>query len=156
MTRAEFSTRMPEYWDFREQASDGTPAPVLELPDDLEEAESIGLIYDEVLGLVMLAEYAVVKAVFEDPALVRDLPHRQRMRSYLKDDTVPAAVIRRLADRDPAKASQVFRHLLNQPGFSWETDGDALLRRHKQAHLDKPPLPSITPLSDRLVKYARS
>lgn len=168
MTGAEYSKRMPEYWDFRiskaretarqrgaSQASLDAPAPEYELSDALCAAESVGLVYDEVEGLLLLDGFATVKAVFDDPALIRDRTHRNRVSSYLKDDSIPPAVFRRLADRDPTKADQVFRRLLNKPRFSWERDGESLLRRNKRAHFERPAYPSIIPASERLTTYLR-
>ncbi len=58
--------------------------------------------------------------------------------------------LRRLAARDPDRASRVFQQVLRQRDFSWERDGEALLRRYKASYFDQPVLPSVTPLSDRL------
>ena len=44
----------------------------------------------------------------------------------------------------------LFRHLLDKPGFSWERDGEALLRRHKPWCFEANPLPPVTPLSSEL------
>ena len=45
--------------------------------------------------------------------------------------TLDALPFRRLAGADTGRASQLFQHLLKKPGFSWERDGEALLRKHK-------------------------
>ncbi|WP_329787404.1 hypothetical protein V1227_21635 [Lentzea sp. DG1S-22] len=164
MTGAEYAERMPEYWDFRiakaqetarMRAANHAPAPEYELSNALCAAKSVGVVYYEVEGLLLLDGYATVKAVFDDPALIRDRTHRNRVSLYLKDDSIPPAVFRRLADRDPSKADQVFRHLLNKPRFSWERDGEPLLRRTKRAHFERPAYPSVTPASERLTTYLR-
>jgi hypothetical protein len=41
---------------------------------------------------------------------------------------------------------------LKQPGFLWERDGEALLRRFKARYFEWPALPSITPLSQPLAR----
>ena len=57
----------------------------------------------------------------------------------------PAAVY------DPAKASAVFARLLKRKrGFSWETDGEQLLRQHKPSYFDGTLLPRTVPLSEPL------
>lgn len=167
MTGAEFARRMPEYWDFRmnkarENARErGTSpaaldtAPAFALPEALCAAESVGVVYDEVEGLLLLEEFATIKAVFDDPALIQDRTHRRWVSTYLKDDSIPPVVFRRLAERDRAKAGQVFGKLLNKPGFSWERNGESLLRRHKRDHFERPTYPSITPASERLTEYLR-
>jgi hypothetical protein len=57
----------------------------------------------------------------------------------------------RLAVRDPAKASAVFARLLKRKrGFSWETDGEQLLRQHKPSYFDGTLLPRTVSLSEPL------
>ena len=134
---------------------DSAPAPTTELSDDLREAETVGLIYDEVEGLTFLAEFGTVQAAFADPALVRRRPYRQAVQQYLKDDSVSPLPFRRLAAADPDRAGEVFRHLLNRPRFRWDRDGEPLLRRYKPAFFDTPPLPSVIPVSDRAAGHLR-
>jgi len=43
----------------------------------------------------------------------------------------------------------LFRYL-DKPGFSWERDGGALLRKHKPWCFGAEPLPAVTPLSSEL------
>lgn len=93
-------------------------APVMELPVELVESETVAFIYDEVDGLGFYAEYGSVEAVFADPDLVRELWHRERLLGYLHDDSIEPSVIRRLADRDPGKASEAFRKALKNHGSS--------------------------------------
>jgi hypothetical protein len=65
-------------------------------------------------------------------------------------DTSPEP-LRRLASRDPAKASKVFARLLKRTrGFSWAVDGEELLRRSKPDYFDGPTLPRTVPLSGLL------
>jgi hypothetical protein len=46
-------------------------------------------------------------------------------------------VKRRLAARDPPRPSTVFARLLKRKrGFTWETDGEQLLRRYKPSYFD--------------------
>ena len=68
--------------------------------------------------------------------------------TYLQDQSVSPLPFRRLAERDPARASEVFQRVLKQPGFSWERDGDALLRQHKAEFFARPVLPSTVPLAE--------
>ncbi len=76
------------------------------------------------------------------------------MLSYLHDDSVEPMVLRRLADRDPDKASVLFRRLLKRPRFDWTRDGEELLRAAKAAHFVRVPRPRVSPLSERLAAYA--
>lgn len=137
----------------RKQQSTPPPAVRLDLNPNLLDAETVAVIYDEVEGMSLYAEFGLVEAVFADPALLRDRRHRQRVLEYLDDDSVSPLPFRRLAEHDPDKASTVFAKLLRRPGFDWRRDGDALMRRRKAAYFDKPVLPSVTPLGERLVAY---
>ena len=135
---------------------DGSAAPVAELPPELVAAETVALIYDEEDGLGFYADFGLVEAAFENPDLVRRRRYREMVLSYLHDDSVEPMVLRRLADRDPDKASTVFRRVLKRPRFAWATDGEALLRTCKPDYFDRPRLPQVAPLSDRLATYATS
>lgn len=127
--------------------------PDLDPSSDVYDSKTVGIMYPETEGLFMFSDYADVEAAFADPELIRDKLHRSSVRTYLKDDWVPPVLFNRLADRDPAKASRVFQLLLNSPEFTWEADGEALLRRHKPHHFAEDWLPAIIPLSRRLRKY---
>lgn len=120
---------------------------------ELSESETVGVIYDEVDGLNFYAEFGLVEAVFTDPTLLRGRLYRQRLLDYLDDDSVSPLPFRRLADRDPHRASVLFRKLLRRPDFDWSRDGENLLRERKGAYFDRPPRPSISPISERLAPY---
>lgn len=133
------------------------PAPLeFPWPDDFVAAESIGMISDELEGLTFLMNFGVVEQTFANPELAADRRHRNAVNNYLKDESIAPLVFRRLAQRDPEHASQVFQRVLKQPRFSWERDGEALLRKHKASFFEHPPLPSIMPVSDRLSRAARA
>ena len=87
-----------------------------------------------------------------DPGLAADSGHRQAVLGYLEADSISVLPFRRLAGADTARASQLFQHLLKKPGFSWERDGEALLRKHKPWCFGAKPHPPVTPLSTELAK----
>jgi hypothetical protein len=126
--------------------------PAFSVPDDLASAPTVALAYDETEGLMFLANFALVREAFENPGLAADSEHRQAVLGYLKDDSISALPFRRLAGADTARASQLFRHLLDKSGFSWERDGEALLRKHKPWCFGAKPLPPVTPLSSELAE----
>ena len=126
--------------------------PAFSVSDDLAGAPTVALAYDETEGLMFLANFALVREAFENPGLAADSEHRQPVLEYLKDDSISALPFRRLAGADTARASQLFRHLLDKPGFSWERDGEALLRKHKPWCFGAKPLPPVTPLSSELAE----
>ncbi|HZN20867.1 MAG TPA: hypothetical protein VFB84_22190 [Micromonosporaceae bacterium] len=130
-----------------------TPVPTFDAGPDMADSETVGVIYDEVEGLSFYAELGLVEAVFADPQLLRQRRYKQHLLDYLDDDTVSPLPFRRLAGRDPAKASVLFQKLLRRPRFDWGRDGESLLRERKAEFFDRPPQPSVTPISDRLTKY---
>lgn len=126
--------------------------PDLDLPEDLRRAKTVGVIYDEVEGLHFLANFGLVGETFSNPELASDKRHRDAVLGYLKEPTIPPLALRRLAERDPKRASLVFQSVLKKPGFSWERDGEALLRRYKASYFERPTLPSVTPISGKLAR----
>jgi hypothetical protein len=130
-----------------------TPVGAFVSGSDLVQSETVGVIYDEVDGLNFYAEFGLVEAVFADPALLRRRLYKQRLLDYLDDDSVSPLPFRRLASRDPDRASLLFQKLLRQPNFEWHRDGENLLREHKAEFFDQPPRPSISPISERLARY---
>jgi hypothetical protein len=134
------------------------PDPVMETGVDLElaDAESVAVIYDEEDGLGFYADFGLVEHAFADPSLLRRRHHRQRVLDYLDDDSVPPHVFHRLAARDAARASAVFRTLLKRPRFAWERDGETLLRERKKSYFARPARPSTSVIGKRLVPYVGS
>ncbi len=98
--------------------------------------------------------FCLIEAAFADPDLVRRRRYREQLLSYLRDDSVEPLVLRRLAQRNPGRASVVFRRLLKKPMFDWARDGEELLRRHKPAYFERVPRPHVSPVSERLAAYA--
>jgi hypothetical protein len=162
---AQLAGRMDGFWEFRNRAiaerigvhdDDPPAAPRMETSPELTGAETVGMIYDETEGLVYLAEFGSFAEAFEEPDRVRRQPHRGLVRSYLDDDSVSPLPFRLLAARDPEKASLVFRLLLKRPGFSWESDGETLLRRHKAKYFDAPQFPRVTPVGELALEHYRT
>lgn len=98
---------------------------------NLTEADTVGVLYDETEGMLFFRNFGVVEEAFADPDAMTDRRHTDAVLNYLRDDTILPVVIRRLADRNPERASRLFARLLNRPGFSWDHDGETLLREYK-------------------------
>jgi len=158
--------RLDEFYAFRQEETlrenreaarraKGASAPVVELPLELVDAETVAFIYDEDDGLDFLAEFGLVEEAFADPDLVRRRRYREHVLSYLHDDSVAPTALRRLADRDADKASALFRRLLKRPRFDWVRDGEKVLRSAKADYFARPCLPTVTPVGERLAAYAR-
>jgi hypothetical protein len=116
-------------------------------------AATVAVVYDEVEGLNFYKDYGLVDAAFANPELAKDREHRQAVLGYLTDPSVSPLPLRRLAARDPTRASRPFATTLKRPGFSWERDGEALLRRHEPDRDERAVLPSVIPVSDALLDH---
>ena len=134
----------------RAQEVYGTIPTIPETPfsPELTEAETVGMIYDAEDGLNYLLNFGLVEEAFANPSLARKREHREVLNDYLKDSSISPRLLRRLAERDPERASKVFQAVLKEPRFSWPKDGEALLRRYKASYFKHPPLPGIMPLSE--------
>ncbi|MFI6323165.1 hypothetical protein ACIBG8_36935 [Nonomuraea sp. NPDC050556] len=125
----------------------------LDLPAHLKEAETVALIFDEVEGLGYYADFGLLEEAFADPTLLIKARYKKVLTAYLRGDAVSPVPLRRLAERDPAKASAVFARLLNKRGFEWTRSGEALLRTHKPGHFTGDRLPTVTPLTAAIAEH---
>jgi hypothetical protein len=130
--------------------------PAFRVPGDLANAPTVALVCDETEGLTFLANFVLVQEAFENPGLAADREHRQAVLGYLKADSISAQPFRRLAGADAARASQLFQRLLKKPGFSWERDGESVLRKHKPWCFGTEPYPPVTPLRSELAMALQS
>ncbi|ALL85846.1 MULTISPECIES: hypothetical protein [unclassified Pseudonocardia] len=115
---------------------------------------TVGLVSDELGGLAVLGDLGLAVAVFDDPVLARQPRYRQLLKGYLGDDAIGAFPLRRLAERDPVKASTVFRTITGRPYFRWDIDGETLLRTHKPDSFTGDP--GMTVLNDTLATQLRA
>ncbi len=133
---------------------DGPPAGVVvTLPEEMVESETVALIYDETDGIGFYTEFGLVEQAFANPGLLRRRRWREHTLEYLHDDSVEPMVIRRLAERNPDKATTVIRKLLKRPKFDWNRDGETLLREVKPGYYARPPRPRVSPVSERLAAF---
>jgi hypothetical protein len=149
--------RLSAFYGFCREEILGRPEPeglppgvAVELPLDIVDAETVALIYDETDGIGFYAEFGLVEQAFANPDLLRRRRWREHVLSYLHDDSVEPMVLRRLAERDPEKASIVFRRLLKRQRFEWSRDGEELMREVKPGYYVRPPRPRVSPVSERL------
>ena len=125
-------------------------------PADLVASDAVAVTHDEVEGMGLYADFGPIEEAFADPSLLRHPDYRRRVRDCFDDDTVSPLLFSRLAARDPERTNQVFRKLLGRKHFDWAIDGEKLVRRRKPDYFERPRLPRIVPLSDKLAPYAAS
>lgn len=136
--------------------ADLSPEDLVSFPDEILEAESLAVVYDEVEGLSYFAEFAAVAKPFTVPADQLSRTVLARLKDFLNDETVPPHLIRRLAAQYPDTVDQVFAALLGKPDFFWSRDGEALLARKKPEFFDREPTPSMTVTGTRLTQLLRT
>lgn len=155
-----------EYEMFGQRDAEGTTAadrakkqygvepaiPAFDVPDELSQAESVGLIFDEVDGLSFLPEFGRILEAFERPERSVHRRYRKLLLSFLRDPSTSPRLFRRLAAQDPGKASQVFQQVLRRPRFSWEHDGEALLREYKADYFERPVVPTVVVVSEAMAR----
>ncbi|MDQ1010192.1 hypothetical protein QFZ82_004677 [Streptomyces sp. V4I23] len=124
--------------------------PFFELPRELADSHTIGVIYDQVDGLNFYADYGMLRDLFADPVRASRGQHQDLLRTYLREGSIAPLPIRRLADAHPETADAVFRKLLRKPGFTWSEHGEALLRRRKPWYYANEPRPGVSVIGDRL------
>ncbi|MBW8736581.1 MAG: hypothetical protein JF621_05395 [Streptomyces turgidiscabies] len=128
----------------------GLDLPFFELPGELADSDTIGVIYDEVDGLNFYADYGMLRELFANPALAGRRQHQDLLRTYLREESIAPLPIRRLAAAHPETADAVFRKLLRKPGFTWSEHGEALLRRRKPWYYANAPRPGVSVIGDHL------
>jgi hypothetical protein len=106
-------------------------APAFQLPPELADADTIGVIYDETDGLNSYNDYGMLRELFAAPVLPSDKRYADVLRGYLRAETIGPLPFRRLAAAHPQPVDAVFRKILGQPHFTWAEHGQALLRQRK-------------------------
>lgn len=128
----------------------GLDLPFFELPRELADSHTIGVIHDEVDGLNFYADYRMLRDLFADPAVAGRRQHQDLLRAYLREESIAPLPIHRLAAAHPETTDAVFRKLLRKPGFTWSEHGEALLRRRKPWYYANKPCPGASVIGDRL------
>jgi hypothetical protein len=119
-------------------------------PDDLANASTVGLVYDEIDGLNFYIDYGMLRELFADPALAADKRYTELLRGYLASDSIGPLPFRRLAAGHPETVDAVFRKVLRKSTFTWAEHGEALLRRRKPWYYEQERRPSVTVISARI------
>ncbi|HEX9540976.1 MAG TPA: hypothetical protein VGA04_22655 [Streptosporangiaceae bacterium] len=160
---AEAEERLNAYYRHRQEAAlaahpgrsrprhvPGVNIPAFDLPAELANADTIGIIYDDTDGLNFYNEYRMLRDLFADPALAADKRYSQVLRGYLGTDSIGPLPFRRLAAAFPQTVDAVFRKILRKPNFTWAEHGEVLLRRRKPWYYEREPRPGVSVIGTRL------
>jgi hypothetical protein len=139
----------------RHRAVSDTGETTFVMPQGFFEFDTVGVIYDELDGFVVVPEYGMLRAMFADPSLAADPRFANVLRAYLREDAIPPLPLRRMAAAFPGNVDAVFRRVLGNRTFSWNQNGIGLLRKRKPAYYAAERTPGVAVLSDRVLALAR-
>jgi len=125
------------------------------MPEGFFEFDTVGIIYDELDGFVVVPEYGMLRELFADPALAADPRYANVLRAYLREESIPPLPLRRMAAAYPGNVDAVFRRVLGNRNFSWSQNGGGLLKKRKPGYYRADPTPGVAVLSDRVLALAK-
>ena len=132
----------------------GVDVPAVAFASDLAEADTVGVIFDDVDGLNFYPEYGMLRDLFGDPRLAASQPYADVLRGYLRSETIAPLPLQRLAAAHPETVDAVFRKILRQRDFTWTRDGEALMCHRKAWYYRREPRPGVSVIGDRLMELA--
>lgn len=156
---AEALNRLNDYYRARADESERDlprgDEPFFRLPEEqLKLMTTIGIVYDETDGMSLLPDFGVLEELFADPsqAAPGGCKHTEALISYLDSDSIYPGPLRRLAAAHPDTVDEVYRRVLKKPSFTWEKQGEQLLRKRKPWYFKEDRLPKTTPTSEYLLE----
>ena len=164
---AEAGERLNAYYRHRQEAAlarkpgrrrppnlPGVDVPVFDFPPGLADADTVGIIFDDVDGLNFYPDYGMLRDLFGDPVLAADKQYADVLRGYLGSETIAPLPLQRLAAAHPETVDAVFRKTLRKRDFTWAEHGEALMRRRKAWYYQREPRPGVSVIGDRLLELA--
>ena len=129
-----------------------TSEPFFTLPEEqLQAMGTIGVIYDETDGMSLLPELGMLEELFADPSLADREGYKEALLGYLDSESIYPGPLLRLAAAHPDTVDDVYRTVLKKPAFTWEEQGERLLRKRKPWYFKQDHYPKTTPASDYLL-----
>lgn len=94
-------------------------------------------------SVTFAVHYAMAEQPHREPPRSSDEPSARVIDGYLHAPAIPPYLLEELAPVHPYTVDDLYKVVLDRPGFRWEDDGEALLQRrkhHQYPHLDVPAL----------------
>lgn len=123
--------------------------------EELGTMGTIGVVYDERDGMSLLPDFGLLEELFADPSLAAGAAgkrYQEALLGYLDSDSVYPGPLRRLAAAHPATVDEVYRTVLKKPKFTWDKQGEQLLRKRKPWYFRQERYPKTTPVSGYLME----
>ncbi|MHA7299918.1 hypothetical protein [Pseudarthrobacter sp. MDT1-22] len=130
-------------------------APDDSFPPDLAESDDVALYHHPLMGVSFLVCYGQVEAAHRTPPADAEDPAAELLRGYVEDKTVPGYVLEDLAAKYPDTVDAAYEAALSNPGFRWELDGAALLRRYRPNSSPGKDVPGVSPVPSSLIDEYR-
>lgn len=115
---------------------------------ELVDSDDVAMVHHPVKGIGFYTHYAEVEGAHRHPPENSDAPGIEAVRSYLDDETIPAYLLQSLAEAFPDTVDELYQMVLDRSGFSWQDDGDALLREYKAASYAEGDIPDLVLLPE--------
>ncbi len=141
---------------YRHQDVPGLDGPLLKLPQEVAEFDTIGVIYDEADGLNFYPDYGMLRDLFANPALAADKRYADVLCGYLRSETIAPLPLLGLAAAHPDTVDAVFRKILRERTFTWAEHDETLLRLRKAWYYEREPRPGFSVIGARLSELAAS
>lgn len=122
---------------------------------EMIDSDDVAIFCHPVKGISFYAQYAEVEGSHRLPPEDAGASGIEAVRSYLDDETVPAYVMRGLAEAFPDTADELYRIVLERSDFCWRDDGEALLRERKPASYADNDIPDLVLLPEIALKAMR-
>ncbi len=130
--------------------------PHFEFLDNLQQEPDIGVIYDKTEGMVFLLRYGRFQDIFSRPDFKRIKNYKQILNAYLEDPHISSMPFKRMFEKYPEQAAQVFKTLLKRKKFDPIKDLNELIKRYKPMEQLLHLTPSTIPASVRSKTFLRS
>lgn len=130
-------------------------APDDSFPLELAESGDVALYHHPLMGVSFLVSYGQAEAAHRMPPADAEDPAAEVLRGYVEDKTVPGYVLEDLAAKYPDTVDAAYQVALSSPGFRWEADGTALLRRHRPDSGPGKDVPGVSPVPTSLIDEYR-
>lgn len=130
--------------------------PQFDFFDELKEAEDIGVIYDKTEGMVFLLQYGLFHEIFRREDFKAVEHYRQIVLGYLEDPNISSLPFRRMVQKYPDNAVEVFKAVFKRKRFSLEKDMPKMIRRYKPMEQLTHLTPSAIPSSVRSKTFLRN
>lgn len=124
----------------------GLPPP--KYPEELLEAEQVGVLFDPAQGIFILPQYGDFRRLFTEEDFTQVPDYEGLFYEYLEDESVPPLPFQRMVERYPERAREVFATILGRRKFDLKRSFPRLMRRYKGYWLDRKSVPTIIPLTE--------